>query len=304
VTEEGFSGGPILLEGRAIGLVFGREGGFGQAVPAAAVGLYLRGHEITWRAETATVEPATPSGLAPGTVRINVRDKQPYVWIPAGEFQMGCSPGDKECQDDETPLRKVRLTRGFWLGQTEVTVQAYKLHAAQMNLSLPGIPITRSGPLNPDWSDLRQPMANITWQEARSYCVWAEGRLPTEAEWEYAARAGATGVRYGELDAIAWYAQNSGDALRHVKQKRPNAWGLYDMLGSVNEWTADWYDPTYYSTGPTVDPRGPAAGQKRAPRGGSFYNPQRWIRVSARPASVPDRRNLGLGVRCACDKLP
>jgi len=313
VTEEGYSGGPVMLEDRAVGMVFGHLGQHGMAVPAAAVELYLRGHQITWGPEMAKRAPETPPApvkpaevvLRAGTVRINPNDGQPYVWIPPGEFLMGCSPGDQECYDDEKPPRRVRLTRGFWLGQTEVSVGAYKQYAAKMGISSPSEPVLGSTKLNPDWSDPEQPMVMISWQAAKSYCEsWARGRLPTEAEWEYAARAGTTGARYGELDAIGWHANNSGGAIRRVKQKQPNAWGLYDTLGSVNEWTADWYEQTYYSTGPAVDPQGPADGQVRVPRGGSWYNPPRFLRLSARPKSVPDRRNPGLGVRCACDRLP
>ncbi|MBM3747584.1 MAG: hypothetical protein FJW34_17500, partial [Acidobacteria bacterium] len=162
VTEEGFSGGPVLLEDRAVGLVFGREGAFGKAVPAAAVELYLRGHQITWGPETVKRAPETPPApakpaevvLRAGTVRINPNDGQTYVWIPPGEFQMVCSPGDQECSDDEKPARRVRLTRGFWLGQTEVTVGAYKRYAAKMGISLPSEPVLGSTKLNPGWSDL------------------------------------------------------------------------------------------------------------------------------------------------------
>jgi len=313
VTLEGYSGGPVLMEGRIVGMVFGRLEDYGGAIPVAIVGQYLRGHEITWGAETVKRTPETPPApvkpaevvLRAGTVRINPNDGQPYVWIPPGEFLMGCSPGDQECYDDEKPPRRVRLTRGFWLGQTEVSVGAYKQYAAKMGISSPSEPVLGSTKLNPDWSDPEQPMVMISWQAAKSYCEsWARGRLPTEAEWEYAARAGTTGARYGELDAIGWHANNSGGAIRRVKQKQPNAWGLYDTLGSVNEWAADWYEQTYYSTGPAVDPQGPADGQVRVPRGGSWYNPPRFLRLSARPKSVPDRRNPGLGVRCACDRLP
>jgi len=306
VTVEGYSGGPVLLEGRAVGMVFGYLDKYGGAVPATAVELYLRGLDITWGAETAKRAPETPPApakpveLAPGTVRINPNDGQPYVWIRADEFQMGCSPGDQECSDNEKPARKVRLTRGFWLGQTEVTVGAYRQYAAKMGISLPGEPV-----FNPGWSDWEQPMMRISWQEAKSYCEsWAKGSLPTEAEWEYAARAGATGARYGELDAIAWYEGNSGAAVQRVRRKQPNAWGLYDTLGNVWEWIADWYDENYYGTGPAADPRGPAGGQLRVVRGGSFVSSPRQLRASFRIWFEPNNRGTNFGVRCACDNLP
>jgi len=306
VTLEGYSGGPVLLEGRIVGMVFGRLEDYGGAVPAAIVGQYLRGHEITWGTEPAKAEPPKPSQPAPGTVRINPNDGQPYVWIPAGEFQMGCSPGDQECFDNEKPPRRVRLTRGFWLEQTEVTVGAYKQYAPQMGISFPSEPVLASMNLNPGWADLEQPMVNITWQEAKSYCESrARGRLPTEAEWEYAARAGATGARYGELNAIAWYARNSGYRIQRVKQKQPNAWELYDTLGNVSEWIADWYDEKYYGTGPAADPQGPANGRTRVVRGGSWvHNYPRDLRASSRYGFHTGDRTSYVGVRCAWDNLP
>ncbi len=285
VTLEGYSGGPVLLEGRIAGMVFGRLEDYGGAVPAAIVGQYLRGHEVAWGTETAkraaepSPAPAKPAEPAPGTVRVNPSDGQPYVWIPPGEFQMGCSPGDQECDVEEKPPRKVRLTRGFWLGQTEVTVGAYKRYAAKMGVPLPEQPVFLGPRLNPDWSDLEQPMVKITWQQAKSYCEsWAKGRLPTEAEWEYAARAGSTAARYGELDAIAWYVDNSGLGARRVKQRQPNAWGLYDMLGNVWEWTADQYGVV---------------------RGGSWLSNPRYLRVSDRDWDETGGRDTGTGVRCA-----
>ena len=93
-------------------------------------------------------------------------------------------------------------------------------------------------------------------------------RLPTEAEWEYAARAGSTATLYGDIDSIAWYANNSGSTTHPVMQKQPNEWGLYDMLGNVWQWTADWYTGQYGGGGET-DPKGPTSGQRRALRGGS-----------------------------------
>jgi len=313
-TGEGFSGGPVLVDGRVVGLVFGREGGFGKAVSVAVVAPYLRGHDIQWVAAS-TNEVASAVEPKPGAVRTNPNDGQPYVWIPPGEFQMGCSPRDNECDSDENPPHTVRITRGFWLGQTEVTVGAYKRFVAKTAGSLPAEPVLVSTKLNPGWTDLEQPMAGITWYEARSYCEsWAKGGLPTEAEWEYAARAGSIATRYADLDSIAWYADNSGgrrldskdadrgtnkyesilqqngNRIHTVRQKQPNRWGLYDMLGNVWEWVADWYGEKYYSGSPAVDPRGPAQGRFRVLRGGSWYHYPQRIRASLRTWYVPDFR--------------
>ncbi len=168
------------------------------------------------------------------------------------------------------------------------------------------------------------PIVDVTWDDAQAYCSWAGGRLPTEAEWEYAARAGSTAARYGDLDEIAWYADNSGrqrldsdriwkedrdnyvkrlnengNGMHEVGQKRANGFGLYDMLGNVWEWVNDWYDQNYYQNSPPQDPSGPTSGQARVLRGGSWVVIPWFVRVSVRgrfnPASWLDDN----GVRCA-----
>ena len=153
-----------------------------------------------------------------GAKKVNPKDGLTYVWIPAGKFQMGCSPGDAECGDDEKPVHEVTITKGFWLGQTSVTQQAYERVTGKN-------PASHKGP--------NLPVEEVDWEEARAYCTAIGGRLPTEAEYEYAARAGSTVARYGNLDEIAWYKGNSGGASHEVAQKLPNAFGLYDMLGNT-----------------------------------------------------------------------
>jgi formylglycine-generating enzyme required for sulfatase activity len=247
-----------------------------------------------------------------------------YVWIPAGTFMMGCSPGDSECDRDERPAHQVTISRGFWMGQTEVTVGAYKRFAAATGRAMPSEPEYSGRALNPGWRDESQPMGNVTWDDAAAYCQWAGGRLPTEAEWEHAARAGSSAVRYGDLDAVAWYANNSGrsrldsariwaqdssnygrrlDANQNgphpVGRKRPNGLGLYDMLGNTWEWVADWYDAVYYAQSPSEDPRGPSSGQYRVVRGGSWGNYPRIVRVSGRSSYTPGVWNNHFGFRCA-----
>jgi formylglycine-generating enzyme required for sulfatase activity len=294
-TGEGFSGGPVMLDGRVIGLVYGREGGFGKAVPVASIEPYLRGHEIAWRTEPVKPvdlpKPQPASQLKPGEVRTNPRDGQPYVWIPPGEFQMGCSPADNECDAEEKPPHTVRITRGFWLGQTEVTQVAYQ-KIMRGNAS--------------KFKGTQHPVERVDWDQARKYCEAVGGRLPTEAEWEYAARAGSTGARYGDLDAIAWYAGNSGKQTHPVKQKQPNSWGLYDMLGNVKEWVADWYEEKYYQglSSPAIDPKGPDSGTVRVVRGYSWLFGPRVVRASVRSRHVPSDWLDDIGFRCAREVIP
>jgi len=296
-TGEGFSGGPVLRDGAVVGLVYGRDN-FGKAVGSASIRQYVEGHGLSWERG---VEPSAPAAPQPGAIRTNPNDGQPYVWIPPGEFQIGCSPGDNECDGgDENPPPTVRITRGFWLGQTEVTVGAYKRFAAKANVSLPAEPVLAStNKLNPGWTDLEQPMVMIAWEEAKSYCEsWAKGRLPTEAEWEYAARAGSKVARYGDLNVVAWHGGNSGNRIHRVKQWQANPWGPYDMLGNVREWVADWYEH-YSGASPAIDPRGPAQGRFRVLRGGSWDFSPRYARASGRITVVPGLRDLVIGVRCA-----
>jgi formylglycine-generating enzyme required for sulfatase activity len=237
------------------------------------------------------------AGPAPGTVRENPKDGLKYVWIPPGTFQMGCSPGDSECQAPENPSHRVTISKGLWLGQTEVTVGAYKRFARETGRGMPPELAFKKRALNPGWSNDQMPIANVTWNDAEAYCRWAGGRLPTEAEWEYAARAGSTAARYGALDDVAWYANNSDRGTHEVSQKRPNAFNLYDMLGNVWEWVSDWYD--YYQASPARDPSGPGSGQFHVLRGGSWYfcGPAR-VRVSGRYAGDTGGGGGDVGVRC------
>jgi serine/threonine-protein kinase len=228
-----------------------------------------------------------------GKLKLNPKDGLKYVWIPPGTFMMGCSPGDTECGDDEKPPHQVTITEGFWLGQTEVTVGAYKRFAAATGRQMPDTP-----GLNSRWTNENMPIVNVTWNDAHDYCAWAGGRLPTEAEWEYAARGGSTEARYGPIDEVAWYDGNSGGQMHDVAQKRPNGFGLYDILGNVCEWVNDWYDQNYYQSSPSQDPQGLASGQLHVLRGGSRADGPRYVRVSLRNGSVPAFRPDEGGFRC------
>jgi formylglycine-generating enzyme required for sulfatase activity len=222
-----------------------------------------------------------------GDTMVNAKDGLTYAWIPPGIFTMGCSPGDSECQNYEKPAHPVKITRGFWLGATPVTQAAYR----------------RVIGTNP--SSFRRddhPVETVSWDDADRFCNQIGGRLPSEAEREYAARAGTTDSRYAALDDIAWYAANSGEQTHPVGQKKANAWGLYDMLGNVVEWTTDFFDGEYYRRSSAEDPLGPPVGSgQRILRGGSWATAARDVRVSFRGATEPGIRRSGIGFRCVAE---
>jgi formylglycine-generating enzyme required for sulfatase activity len=217
-------------------------------------------------------------GTKAGQTVVNPTDDLTYVWIPPGTFTMGCSPSDSECARDEEPTIQVTIGTGFWMGQTPVTQEAYQ----RVTGKSPGY-----------FKGAKFPADSVSWDEAQSYCQATGMRLPTEAEWEYAARAGTTVSRYGDLDQIAWYGVNSSDKTHEVMQKQPNAWNLYDMLGNVWEWTADWYGAY------TAAAQGPVSGKIRVLRGGSWGNGPSFVRVSVRSGNEPENRSNVVGFRCA-----
>ncbi|MBC8216867.1 MAG: formylglycine-generating enzyme family protein [Planctomycetes bacterium] len=212
------------------------------------------------------------------------------VSIPAGSFMMGSNRP-----------HEVRISKGFWMGQTEVTQGQYK---SVMNAE--------------PWSgqvyvqEANNPAIYVTWNDAVEFCkklsqqTGETYRLPTEAEWEYACRAGTTTrFSFGDSDSslgdYAWRRSNAFEGGRKyahsVGQKRPNPWGLYDIHGNVFEWCSDWYDKDYYSNSPSVDPNGPSSGEARSLRGGSWLSYEYALRCSCRSLLDPDARNDVVGFR-------
>lgn len=221
-----------------------------------------------------------------------------FVLIPAGEFVMG-EATRAECttcnaREDETPRHAVTLSRSFYISTHEVTQKEF-------------MAIMKDNPSR--FTGSNRPVDSVTWNEAK---LFAEGlnalektkayRLPTEAEWEYAARAGATtAYHFGDNDRqltdYAWTGANSGDKTHDVMKKEPNPWGLYDMYGNVYEWCEDWYGKTFYRMSPKTDPQGPAKGVGKVKRGGSKDRSARSCRSSAREYADPGTRSDNTGFR-------
>ncbi|MGD1101801.1 MAG: SUMF1/EgtB/PvdO family nonheme iron enzyme [Terriglobia bacterium] len=241
----------------------------------------------------AGAETPVEVALAEG-VGVNPQDALKYVWIAPGNFMMGCSLGDSDCSDPEKPAHRVTLRTAYWIGQTEVTVGAYKRFVEAAKAKMPPV----APKLYRGWKNDSFPIVDVIWNEASQYCAWAGGRLPTEAEWEYAARGGSPQARYGDLSEIAWSKENAGNQTHEVAAKLANGFGLYDMLGNVWEWVSDWYGPNYYQSGATQDPSGPETGQEKVLRGGSWIVDPKLLRVSDRYSIKPDARSDFFGFRC------
>ena len=268
-------------------------------------GVLMQGH--AWSQSPVPVEAtgsaATPPSLAAGPGEEHDRGdvwRDPvtgmeFVWVPGGTFEMGCGAWNRDCASDEKPAREVTLS-GFWLGRTEVTQGQWKKL------------------MDYNWSSFNKgddyPVESVTWDEAQEYIrklnVRSDGvtfRLPTEAEWEYACRAGGKervyGTRTGEWSgALA----NSGHWFRHtttrVASYPPNALGLYDMSGNVAEWVQDAYDRGAYARMAAVDPLN-NTGAYRISRGGGWNSDAQLARCSYRRSLTPSARGNNLGFRLA-----
>jgi len=237
--------------------------------------------------------PATLAGKET-SVDLGNGVKLEMVLIPAGEFLMGSPDADKDGQIGEQPQHRVRISKPFYLGK-------YLVMQEQWQAVMGNNPSQFKGPKNPveqvSWDDCQQFLEKLS-----AKVGGGKFRLPTEAQWEYACRAGST-TRYGfgdeesGLGEYAWYDANSGNTTHPVGEKKANAWGLYDMHGNVWEWCADWYNWGYYAKSPTDDPTGPAAGSRRVLRGGYWFNGAGNCRLAHRYAHGSGRRGSFLGLR-------
>jgi formylglycine-generating enzyme required for sulfatase activity len=251
--------------------------------------------------------------------------KMELVYIKPGVFTMGGTDAPQDgWQADERPEHKVTVTRGFYLGKFKVTRGQF---AAFVKAASYKTEAEREGKAtgrraSGAWEDIagaswqnpvvftqtdEHPVINVSWNDVRAFCEWAAKktgrgvRLPTEAEWEYSCRAGTkTRWLFGDNDAAlgeyAWTNNNSGVETHPVGQKKPNAWGLYDIQGNAWEWCQDWVGPY---AGDAVDPAGPASGENRCLRGGSWFDDAPHCRVAIRASFPPSNRISFLGFRVA-----
>lgn len=220
-----------------------------------------------------------------------------WVSIPAGTFTMGfnCYVQDGSCDPNERPEHRVTIS-AFQMAETETTIAQYREFARKMRGG--AMPTEAGEGLGDDF-----PAKGVSWHDAEGFCAWSGGRLPTEAEWEYAARGGKRGLKYPWGDNLTHEDANFAEAggrdrwkgLAPVGQFAPNGYGLYDMIGNATEWVADWMGS--YPAGPTTDPKGWSNGPGRVFRGGGYSDYPVRSRLTYREALPPDVRVPGF--RCA-----
>jgi formylglycine-generating enzyme required for sulfatase activity len=234
-----------------------------------------------------SAQPPTPLTLDLGPkVKLNL------VQIAAGKFVMGCPKNEEYRLSGDFDEHEVTITKPFYLGAYPVTQEQYAA-------------IMRASPSK--FKGATHPVEQVSWTEAQAFCKKASAkthrkfRLPTEAEWEYACRAGTqTAFSFGgdwrQLGDHAWYGDNSGKTTHPVGEKKPNAFGLYDMHGNVWQWCSDWHSESYDATA-VKDPRGPKSGKNHVARGGAWLGDVRMCRSAFRTSSGPDTRLAYFGFR-------
>jgi sulfatase modifying factor 1 len=222
------------------------------------------------------------------------------VLIPGGEFEMG-----DESKYDGRPVHRVHVD-SFYIDAREVTNAEYLAFCEATGRSLPefwGVERFRSGPDFPD-----HPVVGVSWYDAAAYAEWRGKRLPTEAEWEYAARGGLVGEPYPHGGTLSPedgnYSKSELGGPVPVGSYPPNGYGLYDMLGNVCEWVHDRYHPDYYAVSPADNPAGPEEGDLRVIRGGGWHTGPACTFVFHRNALRGNWLDFNVGFRCARDQDP
>lgn len=265
--------------------------------------------------QTTPIPAAAPESAAPTDPAYINSVGMSFVLAPAGSYLMGADESDTMAGDTERPQHEVALTRPFLISQFEVTQQQWRdvmgfdpystLDRSNPYYEIDGMAERLNGQTNP---------ATVSWQDAQDFISrlntleeTTRYRLPTEAEWEYAARAGTTtaysfGDDSAELGRHAWYGEDFATGSTHpVGQKLPNPWGLYDVHGNVWEWTQDWYSTDYYASSPTTDPSGPESGTDRVVRGGSWHQTASSWTSSFRKGYAADYRGISIGFRLVAE---
>jgi formylglycine-generating enzyme required for sulfatase activity len=304
--DGGFAGrtssdGPVLLHAVRAGEreIVVRDASRREARTIARV---EKGHRTSLSLALLKGSPTSADGLRPlgrnpqgGEEFWREKDGAIVVRIPGGEFQMG-SPEEKG-EPSEHPRHAVRV-HGFLIDKTEVTWGQYRRFLAASN---------RPRPKSPVWGTPEAfPVSGVTWDEARSFCDWAGGRLPTEAEWERAAR-GDDSRRFPWGDTFDPWRCNTRDGGPHAPTAAGSypdcvsPYGVLDLAGSVSEWCSDWYVDKYDSGSPAQDPTGPETGTTHVLRGGNWMSPSDWVRVSSRQGIEPGWPGPMLGFRCGQD---
>ncbi len=270
------------MQAAAQGIVVNKTDGtkvYYKAEEVSSVGVYGYGEEP---------EPETPEGNVFTVNGVSFT----MVAVEGGTFQMGSN--DSDADSDEKPVHQVKLSP-YSIGQTEVTQELWE---AVMGSN----PSNRKG--------VKLPVERVSWNDCQTFITklnqltGKQFRLPTEAEWEFAARGGnnSKGYKYSgsdNIDDVAWYTSNSGIQTHEVATKQPNELGLYDMSGNVWEWCQDWYNSSYYSSSVINNPTGPTSGSSRVNRGGSWGGNAGYCRVANRSNGTPTGTNYLLGFRLA-----
>jgi formylglycine-generating enzyme required for sulfatase activity len=242
----------------------------------------------------------------PWRVRDNLTNIE-MVLIPPGSFNMGCSASNQwGCNFAENPVHTVTLTNAFYMGRYEVTQGQWTARMGSNPSSFQSASAEVPAAQVPN-----RPVETVSWNTVQGFLTATGMRLPTEAEWEYACRAGTTTAFHGwpaqtegtnddtQVGNIAWFGSNSNSQTRPVGGKAPNGFGLHDMAGNVWEWVNDWYSSTYYASNPVTDPLGPASGATRVLRGGSWGADSSFQRSSVRGGGTPGGTSFSRGFRVA-----
>ncbi len=243
-----------------------------------------------------------------------------WVAIDPGSYTMGAPENNKYSPEEEYPSHSVTLSKSISVMKYEVTVAQFRKFCEVTGVAMPKAPFWGFK----NWEGLsleNYPIVNVTWKEAKAFAQWMGGRLPTEAEWEYIARANGTTKYSGDNSAnkVAWSRSNSTDVVtvyknsagetvtkkgwkpRAVGTLKSNEWGLFDLSGNVMEWCSDWYGSDYYAKSEATDPKGPAEGTFRVLRGGSWYSISEFCSVYNREFIHPGTRNEQIGFRIVRD---